>query len=425
QIMIDKELAMIHAIFGTDLDEVAVTKVDNKNGWKCQSAVAKAAGKCQDAKLATFNACKKDLLKAGDPTTGDLQDACMGAGAAPMPDGKGKIGKKCGNGLGGTLGKKCLGLDTDPLFPPCAGHPVSLAQCIDEKIECAVCRALNELDGLGRGCDLFDNGLGDESCGSFIDTRCELAPDPNTDVCTCLGGTNHGNRCFDPLLHSDCPPGQAILALCMCSSRAEMAVENFNPVFAFPLAGNTELECGIPDPDGVATCECRLQGPIALPIPSLTTACLTPREDACPPGLAQVIDCDGGTPMDVDVITDHNVDLCGIDDEDDLCSTDGHPECLGPFECEASCDAYCALQGPNYINYLSGCEGYCRGGVDDGQKCTFEQDCGLEDPPTAGFCVGGGLGASHRNQCTCTCLGVGGPASPPGGLLCYWSADRA
>jgi hypothetical protein len=204
QIMIDKELALIHEIFGTDLDEpgLLVAKVDGKDEWKCQSAVIKAAGKCQDAKLSTYNACKKDLLKNGDPTTGELQDACMGTNGPPdhgIPDVKGKIAKKCGNGLGGTLDKKCATTDNDALFPPCAGHAVSLAQCFDEKIECEVCKALNALDGLDRGCDEFDNGVADGSCGVVC----------GNDV------IEAGEECeTDP----DCPAGQFCNSLCACEA---------------------------------------------------------------------------------------------------------------------------------------------------------------------------------------------------------------
>jgi hypothetical protein len=194
EIMIDKELAVIHAIFGTDLDAAGliVKKVDDKLGWKYQSAIAKAAGKCQNAKLASFNSCKKVQLKAGVHNAGQLQYACLGTGTDPatrgIPDGKGKIGKKCGNGLGGTVGMKCAALDTDALFPPCAGHPVSLVQCLDEKIECEVCKALNELDGLDRNCDEFDNGAADGSCGEAEPTEPDRDGDDwNNDIESCLG----------------------------------------------------------------------------------------------------------------------------------------------------------------------------------------------------------------------------------------------
>ncbi len=61
-IMKAKDLKLIHAIFGTDLDVSIVDASVDKPGAGCQAAIAKAAGKCQDAKLSSFNSCKKDKL---------------------------------------------------------------------------------------------------------------------------------------------------------------------------------------------------------------------------------------------------------------------------------------------------------------------------------------------------------------------------
>ena len=127
-------------------------------GRGSQAAIAKAAGKCQDAKQSSINSCKKGKLKAGDT---DIE-ACLGSGASGIPDGKGKISKKCGNGLGGTVGKKCGVPNTDALFPPRAGQ--NLGDCLDQKIGCEVCLALNALDGLNRDCDEFDDGVMNRSC---------------------------------------------------------------------------------------------------------------------------------------------------------------------------------------------------------------------------------------------------------------------
>jgi len=157
-IMRAKDLDLIHDIFGTDLDVFIVDAGVDKAGAGCQAAVAKAAGKCQDAKLGSFNSCKKDKLKAGDT---DI-DACLGSGTGGIPDGKGKIAKKCGGDFG--LAKKCTGTTSplDALIPGCA--PGVTAACIDQKIECRVCRALNALDGLNRNCDEFDDGVENGSC---------------------------------------------------------------------------------------------------------------------------------------------------------------------------------------------------------------------------------------------------------------------
>ena len=124
-------------------------------------AIAKAAGKCQAAKLSTFNSCKKDKLKAVPAGAADIE-SCLGTGTSGIPDGKGKIGKKCGNGLGGTIGKKCGGQDLDALFPGLA--PGVDAAAIDAAIKCEVCKALNLLNDLSRDCDEFDDGTVNSSC---------------------------------------------------------------------------------------------------------------------------------------------------------------------------------------------------------------------------------------------------------------------
>jgi hypothetical protein len=164
-LMVAKELALVHAIFGTDLDEsgLIVSCDDDKPGCGCQAAVIKAAQKCQDTKLKEFGACKKNAIKvkkdplpAGALNAAELQDACMGTGSGSIPDPKNKISGKCADF--GT-GKKCGGLDLATYFP---GTP-SVGE-IDIAIECEVCKVLNALDGLSRDCDEFDNGLTDGSC---------------------------------------------------------------------------------------------------------------------------------------------------------------------------------------------------------------------------------------------------------------------
>ena len=173
QAAITKELVLIHDLFGSDLD---LAIVDSGNdGAKCQQGAAKQVKKCQDAKLKAFNACKKDGLKGTtDPTKvpdpnstpfdgpSDLE-SCMGF------DPKGKIDKACNVKLLDTLGKSCTSLDLAALFPgdcSTAANTTALKDCLDRLVECAVCRALNQADGLNRDCDLFDDGLTNDSCGA-------------------------------------------------------------------------------------------------------------------------------------------------------------------------------------------------------------------------------------------------------------------
>jgi hypothetical protein len=164
--MKDRALDLIHAIFGTDLDAVVVSADDDKPGAGCQAAIAKAVGKCQDAKLAGFNSCKKNKLKGKDTSaaknSGELQDECLPADGTGIPDGKGKIAKKCATGLASVLSKKCAVGNLNDLVPGCA--PGVDADCLEKKVKCEVCRALKDTDGLDRICDEFHSGVVDGSC---------------------------------------------------------------------------------------------------------------------------------------------------------------------------------------------------------------------------------------------------------------------
>jgi hypothetical protein len=232
-VMIAKELDLVHSLFGSDLNVSVVLWAGNKDGGKCQAAVAKAAQKCQDTKLKEFRSCKKNALKNGAANAADLQDACLGTGANGMPDPKGKIAKKCGGDF--DIAKKCTGQTLDDMIPGCAGAP-DHAACIDQKIECEVCLALNTLDGLARDCDLFDNGLADLSCSVTVGGSCGdgVVNDPNEECdslddetcpqlcrldCTCGTGpcTFSDLQQIDPIVQcieeAQLDPAQSVLCL--------------------------------------------------------------------------------------------------------------------------------------------------------------------------------------------------------------------
>ena len=115
QIAKDKDLTIIHRIFGANLDTAVILEADNKTDAKCQQAVAKAVFKCQDTKWKAFNSCKKNKIKGKNgpaPSSAqELQDRCLGQNGTDesIPDPKGKIAKKCD--FTGTISKKCPNLD--------------------------------------------------------------------------------------------------------------------------------------------------------------------------------------------------------------------------------------------------------------------------------------------------------------------------
>jgi|GEM_PF-874287 len=149
------ELDLIHGLLGANLDPAILPSGDP--GSRCQRDVARAAKKCQDAKLKAFNRCKKSGLEDGSITEASGLEACMGA------DPKGKIQKACVDQLGEKISKKCVGVDPVSAFPPYDPNQ-ALPVFVDALVQCNVCRALNDADALERDCDLFDDGLPNQSC---------------------------------------------------------------------------------------------------------------------------------------------------------------------------------------------------------------------------------------------------------------------
>ena len=155
----DKEIDLIHDIFGPDLDAAVVAAGSDEA--QCQAEVAKSAKKCQDTKLKEFSKCKKAGLKdvsVHDPLS---LAACMGK------DPKGKVGKACVAKLNDKIDGKCTGLDYASMFPgECAGEGTLLEfeECVRQRVDCRACLALNEADGLDRNCDDFDDANLNASC---------------------------------------------------------------------------------------------------------------------------------------------------------------------------------------------------------------------------------------------------------------------
>jgi hypothetical protein len=400
-------------LFGSDLDS-GVILTDGSDGAKCQAALVKDVFKCQDTKLKVYNGCKKNRLSGKEPpqvtSAQELQDACLGTGTAGIPDGKGKIAGKCETKLSGDAGKKCGGgLDLDALFPGCAGEP--LADCLDQKVECLACLALNAIDSLNRDCDLFDDELDNGSCpttflgftGKAIGYHAKAF-----DVREfCKGGTKDGEACEDD---GDCPPGRPD-ARCAPLASIELTTQAIHKL-TFPLAGHTATDCGVVDPNtGVATCQCMLLDVEPVEIGPIGFVCFETFPD-CPAGL---IDCDGGTPMDVEMISDHDIGLTLQDpnllDLGIYCGFSDPNSGTANQQCEAACEVYCAGLPGNYSLFVSDCEGFCQGGENENQICDFDEDC-------PGSSCAGKDPVTHRWKCHCQCAQVGGNPSGPGGMYC-------
>jgi len=412
----DAELALIHAVFGSDLASTVVdgkTDPSLKGAAKCQASVAKQLGKCGAAWWKGYGECVKAGLKVGSIDNEAGLAACIGG--APPGDPKGRIVKDCSTKLTKAL-EKCAGIPgggqtLDELFPGCAGE--DLETCIQNTT------ASIEIDAIENG------AVGGLSCQHNVDAFCE-------------GGDTPGADCEDIFGSSDCPPG-APTARCNPISFASLESTSVPNGLNFALIGGSTFEVGEPDLNGVASMECGLTQPIGLVIPSLLVACLT-EVGGCDPG---VIDCDGGTALDLDTVHHHTVDqlmvLPGSDPNDPLdpqdplvlawqaaepgfqgadcrgvdqaCFETENPSCTANETCAAMCDVYCASLPGNHTQSDSGCEGFCRGGTTDRELCTLDTECQQGGINNSGDCIGGNP-VAHAGSCTCDCLevGSGGPS---------------
>lgn len=173
---------------GADVEGALLTDNDGK---RCQENVLKAVHRCEDARLREFLTCKRNGMRKGpivDEAT--LEAECLGT-AGEQPDPKGRIARACDLKIDSQIDSKCVakGVDLAVAFPGCGeAGAEELAGCLQEKMRCRACDLLNEVDGLAKDCDLFDDGDdGNQSCDEpttcgdlFVDGQ-ENCEDGNVD----------------------------------------------------------------------------------------------------------------------------------------------------------------------------------------------------------------------------------------------------
>jgi hypothetical protein len=178
-------VSVLHEIFAANLDSVlAVEAGDASVSW-CQREVFRAVGRCETRQLKTFNKCKRaglNLAASGATaiaTSAQLRDRCLlhrktdgsfaGARTARAcdlvvraPGGQVHYGR-----IGTNISESCVsrGVVLADAFPGCkAADADTLHACIDARVRCHVCVALNTVDGLTADCDAFDDGSANHSC---------------------------------------------------------------------------------------------------------------------------------------------------------------------------------------------------------------------------------------------------------------------
>ncbi len=184
-------------------------------------------------------------------------------------------------------------------------------------------------------------------------------------------------------------PGQI---RCNLAETSEIALVLAIGTLRFPAGGSGEFIFG-DEVGGARECTCDPTAFDPVDIPAIGFVCIDPSGEACDPGM---IDCDGGTPLDANLIADRYIGDC--DDNDD---------------CMAQCEAYCDNLGMETASSGFGCEGFCSGENPPNQPCTEDEEC------IGNGACNGGTKAPYANTCACQCLDTrSGEGSPPETLAC-------
>jgi hypothetical protein len=151
---VDGAVALIHDMFGADLDAVVIGDDVDREASRCQQAVTGALGKCLDERMKEFNRCKRTLLKAGAGNAADLR-SCIGTDPA------GRIARRCDqpganpDRVRTDIARKCVSesVNLSIAFPTCASSDAeTLHACLASAARSRSCLIVDGADGLGASC---------------------------------------------------------------------------------------------------------------------------------------------------------------------------------------------------------------------------------------------------------------------------------
>jgi hypothetical protein len=127
----------------------------------CEVMVAKRLAKIVNVRLREFERCMEAGLAAGTIADGNDLMTCDGA------DPNGKVARTV-NKAAAAIAAQCGGANVAAAFPgACAGETAgSLAECVDARIACDTCRALNGANGTSKACHRFSGGVASFYCGT-------------------------------------------------------------------------------------------------------------------------------------------------------------------------------------------------------------------------------------------------------------------
>jgi cysteine-rich repeat protein len=156
----DESRALVGDLFGPDLGIATIDGDADRAGAVCQHWVLRASGRLAAAKRRQFQYCKAQGLKRDAIQSRSGLEACF---ADVLADPRGIVARRR-DGLTADLAAKCAGVSMATAMPGvCAAAP-NIADCIEQQVDCRLCRMFNVADALQEDCDLLDDGTANASC---------------------------------------------------------------------------------------------------------------------------------------------------------------------------------------------------------------------------------------------------------------------
>lgn len=158
----NESVALTTDVFGPDLTAATILTSANAAGASCQSTMFASVEAFLDVKQREFRRCKGTGLKRDTITSQTTLNLCL---AAVQADDRGKSYKARAR-FASKLADYCTGQNLDTAFPGACVGATDFTVCIEDHINCRLCRILNRVDALSGDCDLFDDGQANASCAN-------------------------------------------------------------------------------------------------------------------------------------------------------------------------------------------------------------------------------------------------------------------
>ncbi len=178
----EEAIGLIEDVFGADLSGAIVSSATDKNGARCQSELTKRSRILYDELWKLTRKRARDALRCSRP---NAPSSCASKGIVPLPvgtgfelqlaalgyvdaDPKAKIFKRT-NQIGEQAIKFCAPASTSivdlaPGFCSASADAAALATCVSQQTRCRFCRNFAIGHVVLASCDVFDDGLANESC---------------------------------------------------------------------------------------------------------------------------------------------------------------------------------------------------------------------------------------------------------------------